>query len=87
MSLEELKVRGWLSEWKGHLGKVHLESPSGLRVVAARGREGVRDFRYPQYSSIAYEVRNRETKEVLARTEGRDALLRLIIIVENMENP
>lgn len=73
MSMEELQTRAWVREWKNH--------PS---VVAAAGREGMKDMDYNHYPAIAYEIRI--GNEVLARTEGRDALKRIQIVFDNCFN-
>lgn len=83
MSLEELEVRGWRDEWKDW--KSRPDQYDQVELIAAKGRSGVHDFNFSQYNSIAYEAVDKETGQVVARAEGRDALNRLGQVLYNME--
>lgn len=83
MSLEELQVRGWIDEhreWKSRPDQFKK-----AELVAAAGRDGVHDFDFHHYPSIAYEAISKDTGLVVARAEGRDALTRLGIVICSME--
>jgi hypothetical protein len=88
MSLGELQVRTWLHEWEefNNIKPYVLESwktvppPSPFIIRAVKNRKGVRDYYYHHYKSIAYEV---DLDGIVARAEGRDALERLIIVMNN----
>lgn len=82
MMMHELQIRSWKQEWKEYPG--NTVSFSTVDIVAAPGREGVEDYNY-HYPSIAYEARSKMSGEVIARTEGRDALDRLFLVITNLE--
>lgn len=73
MSLEELEVRQWVDDWKG----MRKKSPMIGDALILPRYTGFSDDRFSHYPSTAY------WSPIGAITEGRDALLRMKIVVDN----
>jgi hypothetical protein len=80
MSTTEL--RGWLHEWQDYNRKNPVDSSMPYHILAVESREGVTDFEFHDYKSVAYEAV--VDGVIVARTEGRDALERLIIMISQL---